>query len=384
MIINKQGLSLESLTNNLSNKIKKMQTTLGSGFSLKAEGVIDNIIVALAIMEYNLEQQMAYLIKQFDPKTADGEYQDALYERIALYRNDAVPTTFTLNITGTNNIGIAEESIEIKSSNGEVFMNANFEFDNNGEASVCFKSLVKKAVNISKSDEFTIVSKPAEVSTIDFSSIENISIGRNEESDSEFRARFYSTQARPAKCTRNAVLENLSKYTDGLKFISIHDSNSDENIPAGEIEIIAKPTVSDSEFGKIILDNVICGLDFIGDTSVDVPLSNGQTWEVKFQKAQETNVELNAVVKIKKGYYQNYVFKTVRENMIAYFEKQQYGLNAEVSATDFVIPIIETEGVEAVTEITIKQSDGETYSESIVIAKDNYPVLINNHIHLQI
>ena len=384
MIINETGVSMQTLSSILNKNIEQIQNNLGSDYTLRAEGVIDNIIVNLAILEYYLEQQAAYLIKQFDPKTADGEYQDALYERVGMYRYKAAPTTFSMHVTGEAETVITAGTLTIENLITKSFFynNSDINFNENGSANIEFESVVEEPISVTETDTFEIVQKPDTVYSIDFSSISNIVIGKNRESDAEFRARFYSKLSKPAKCTRNAILTNLSEYTDGLEFITVHDYNSDNSITAGAIKIIAKPVISDEEFCKAILDNVIGGISFVGNTTVNVPLSNGQSWAVSYQKAQEIAIQLNISVRIRRGYYQNAVLAKIPDSILSYFETQKYGLNSVIRATEFVAPVCETEGVEAVTQISIKTSDDVLYSDIVELSEDEYPTLSVTNVHI--
>ena len=384
MIINEQGLALNSITTILTKNIEEIQKNADSSFTLHPEGVIDNLITVLAIMEYCLEQQMAYMVKQFDPKTADGEYQDALYERIGLYRKYATPSSFTVFVTGEPFGLVSAGDITLKNlSDSSFYYNkTDFSFDENGLAAVGFESLEEAFVLVTTTDTFEIVSKPENVYSIDFSSIDNIIIGSDTESDAEFRARFYNELQKPEKCTRNAVLNNLSEYTGGLKFLTVHDNNSNDDVPAGNILIIAKPLVSDAEFCQHILDNVIGGIEFIGNTTVNVPLSNGQDWSVTFQKAAPAELEISAIVKIYSGYFQGHVSKEIFDNISKYLSSDKFGLNAVIRANELIIPFIQTDGVETVTEISVKKFGDEEYLSSVVLEPDEYPLLLKSNVHL--
>ena len=384
MLINETGVSMQTLSSILNKNIEQIRNNLGSDYTLRAEGVADNIIVILGILEYYLEQQTAYLIKQFDPKTADGEYQDALYERIGMYRYQAAPTTFSMQVTGEADTQIETGVITIENTvnNSFFYSNKNLNFNDNGIANVEFESIIEEPIIVTDTDMFNVVQKPDNVYSVDFSSISNIVTGKNSESDSEFRARFYSKLSKPAKCTRNAILTNLSAYTEGLEYLTVHDYNSDNSISAGAIKIIAKPVVSDAEFCKAILDNVIGGISFVGNTTVNVPLSNGQNWAVTYQKAQEVAIQLNISVRIRRGYYQNAVLAKIPDNILNYFETQKYGLNSAIRATEFVAPVCETEGVEAVTQISIKTSEDVQYSDIVELSEDEYPVLLVTNVHI--
>lgn len=384
MQIDNDGTKLSSVSGILTSNLEAIRKTLGSDFSIKPEGAIDNIITAIGLMERDLQQQLAYAIKQFDPETAEDEYQDYLYERVMLYRIAATPTTFVIAVSGEPLATVDKESVLIQESESQDFFfnKSEFVFDENGIAEVEFCAVLEGTVDVSKNSEFILVTKPEKVVNIDCLTIKDIKIGTNRESDNDFRERFHNLKSANRKCSRNAILDNLSVHTGGLEFVSVLDCNSDDDIPAGAIQITARPIVSDAEFCKHILDNVIAGVVFIGNTTVDVPLSNGQTWEVSFQKAEEVNIDLYIKTKLRSAYYEKSVFNRVRNNILAYLEKHIKGLKSTIWATEFIVPTLEVDGIDAVTEILIKRHDSTAYSGSVSLALDEYPKFAYENINL--
>lgn len=386
MQINKDGLLINNLSDMLSENTEKMRKTLGSDFYIKPEGAVDNILTTISLMEKDLQEQVVYLIKQFDPETAEGTYQDALYERLGLYRKKESATSFVMTISGEPGESIDIEEIYIQDTETkDFFYNASeVVFDENGQADVTFKSFIFDAIEVSQNAEYEIVTRPDVLTGIDKTSIREIEMGCRAESDLEFRERFHQIKTINQKCTRNAILENLSEYTGGLEYLSLHDCNSDEDVPAGRLLITARPIVSDEEFAKHILDNVIAGVDFLGNTTVAVPLSNGQFWDVSFQKALEVPVEFFIKTKIRSGYYENSVFNKVRNNILTYLESHIFGLKSSIWATEFIIPVLEVDGVDAVTEILIKRAEDSAYATSVNMAADEYPAFYDSNINLSL
>ena len=115
MKIDKNGYKLTSADNILTAMEKNLQKNFGSDFYIKPEGVIDNIAFAVAMMEIDLQNQIAFLAKQFDPETAEDIWQDALYQRIGLTRLAEKPTVFTKKIKGTVGYSGKSNTIFIKS-----------------------------------------------------------------------------------------------------------------------------------------------------------------------------------------------------------------------------------------------------------------------------
>lgn len=384
MEINSNGSSTNNFSQNLNENVEQMKTSLGSNFAIKAESVAANILTATSLMARDLEEQFAYLLKQFDPETAEEKFQDALYARLNLERIKYTPTTFKVTVSGVTGFSVGAEYFWLQdvSTNDLFFNSQEFVFDEDEQAEVVFEASRKGPVNVSKKTKFDILLEDENIFGIDFSTMREIQIGTYRESDSEFRKRFNAVMTSNKKSTRNAILANLSEKTGGRKFVSIYDCNSDSDIQEGCIQIIARPTVSDEEFGKLILDNVIAGINFLGNTTVDVPLSNGQTWEVKFQKATAVPVDLYIKTNLLQTYYENSIFHRVRNNILAYLETHVFGLKSPIWATEFIVPTLEVDGVSSVMEIQIKRHDDQTYTGSIFLARDEYPVFEYDNINL--
>lgn len=384
MKLDLNGVSMVTLQEYLAEKIDKVKSKLGSDFYIRPEGVIDNIIVALTFMEYFLLEQIMFLLKQFDPETAEREYQDNLYERVGIYRIKSTHTSFKKNILGIPNTVIPVNSVTIRQKiSGEEFTNAErVAINSSGEGEMLFNAVIEGNILVSPQDSFDVIESTEDFINLSEESAFDIVMGTEDETDSEFRNRFHNIKNNRAKCSRNAIIKNLSEYVEFPQYLNVTDRNTDNSINAGYILIIAKPIVSDLDFAKAILDNVLGGIRFLGDTTVSVPMSNGLSWQVKFQKAVDVEFNINAVVKIKQGHYQNNVFSNIRTQIMIYIQKRAYGLGSRIYATEFIVPILEADGVEAVTSVDIKKNTDLIYSDDIELARDEVPVFDDNGIFL--
>lgn len=125
MKIDEKGTELSTLNDILNAYELQLQSKYGSDFYIKPEGVIDNIASSAGFMEMSLQEQIAFLTKQFDPETAEDCWQDALYERIGVYRIEAEATIFTKKILGTPGYTAEVESVTIRQeSSGDEFVNS--------------------------------------------------------------------------------------------------------------------------------------------------------------------------------------------------------------------------------------------------------------------
>ena len=209
------------------------------------------------------------------------------------------------------------------------------------------------------------------------------SIGRERESDNEFRIRFRNSKALNAKATRNACLANLSKYVDNIAFLNIIDKNIDDTFDPGTIKIIVHHNTTDNIFASAILDTVAVGIQYLGDTSVTLTDTSGKNIVVKFQNADEIELSITAGVKVRKGYYANTVFNKAKENILKYIEERVFGLESIVYATEFIIPILETDGVEAVQSIKVKRTGIDVdYQDNVALTREQVPIFATERIVL--
>ncbi len=383
MNIDNTGLSLDPLKTKLSEKKENLKCIYGSDFNIKPEGVIDNFAVVIALLENKLEKNLVYLTKQFDPETAEGKYQDALYKRLGLIRIAAQPTTFFMNVAGTPLSSVCAGALTIRTTfSKEQFINSeDFTFDVSGCAVVNFQCEIEGAVSVSLTDSFEIVESPDEVAGLVSGSVSDIVTGSGQESDAAFRERFHNSKSVNARGSRNAVIKNLSQYVNNTAFLKIYDGNSDSSIPPGRVFIVAKHNTTDEVFARGIMDTVMYGVDFLGETSVTLTDKYGIEEEIRFQNAEDVPLDLSAALKIRSGYYNNTVFNNVRKKIISYIENRVFGLESTVYATEFIVPILEVDGVEAVTGIKVKRSSDMDYSESISVSRIEIPAFSENQMY---
>ena len=385
MQIDDQGFEMTDLDELLSDYQNELKTRYGNDFTIKPEGVIDNIAVSNCHLNMKLEEQIAFLLKQFDPETAEGEWQDALYERIGIYRLQPQKTTFNCKIQGTPSLVCQAGTITIRSKtdNNEFENAAEFTITEDGSAIVAFQCVAEGPVEVKNSDEFELISAPSGITAVTCGEDIHLILGQDEESDAEFRARFHNSKNYTVKATRNANLSNLSKYVDNIAFLKIIDKKSDNSFEPGDIKIIAHHNTTDEVFAKAIFDTVADGVKYLGDTAVTVYDSYEQPVVIRFQNASEIEVDIMAEVKVRNGYYANTVFNKARENILTYIKERVFGLASTVYATEFIIPILETEGIEAVRNIKVKRNglDAE-YQDNITLTREQIPIFAAGRIIL--
>ena len=385
MNIDNNGLEIDSLNNTLERYEEALKPKFGKDFFIHPEGIIDNIAASCSIMNMMLQEEIAKLAKEFDPETTSAEYQDALYERIGLYRLEGKKTTFSCKIHGTPNQEYSARTITIRSlSDKNEFTNqSDFTTDSDGTALVRFQCVVEGAITVKNTDKFNIIAAPNGIISMSLPEDIQLNTGREEESDIEFRERFKNAKTTNAKGTVNAVFNNLSKYVAHNSFLKLLDPNSGKKVPAGYIKIIAKPNTTDDIFAQAIMDNVTIRPLFMGNTEVIVYDNQNNPQKIKFQKATEVAIDIAAEIKIKSGYYSNTVANRAKENILEYLKEHVFGLGSTIYATEFIIPILETDGIEAVQNIKVRRNNtASEFLDNISLEEDEIPAFSTEKICL--
>ena len=75
-----------------------------------------NILEIVKDREGSIQDNLEYFSKQFNPETAQNIWQDALYERIGVFRLAQTYTRFSKEISGTPNSVIEKSSILIRNA----------------------------------------------------------------------------------------------------------------------------------------------------------------------------------------------------------------------------------------------------------------------------
>ena len=385
MIIDNNGLEIDSLANILDNYEEELKSKYGKDFFIHPEGVIDNIATVSGILNMHLQEQIAKLAKEFDPETTSDVWQDALYERIGVTRLVSQKSTFVLKVQGAANLVCSAGSMTIRSQtdNNEFENISEFTTDSDGVALVDFQCVIDGAIEVKPTDEFLIVTAPDGITSVSQSDDLQFSIGRERESDNEFRIRFRNSKALNAKATHNACLANLSKYVDNIAFLKIIDKKVDDTFEPGNVKVIAYHNTTDNIFAQAIYETIGMGINLLGDTEITVYDAYNQPVVIRFKNAEEIELSITAQVKVRSGYYANTVFNKAKENILKYIDERVFGLESIVYATEFIIPILETDGVEAVQSIKVKRTGmDEDYQDNVALTREQVPIFATERIVL--
>lgn len=356
MKIDAQGYTLDKLEDILSAVENSLRGKYGDDFYIEPKSVISNIFTSVAFQEMNLQEQIAFLIKQFDPEQAEDEFQDALYERLLVYRIKAEKTVVERTIVGIAGLSVAAGSITIrnKATLDEFINKDTVLIGEDGRVIADFECVLFGPIDLPENADIEVLSMPIGITGVETNENPKIDLGRNRETDEEFRVRFRKEKSKNAKATRNANYSNLGKYVDDISYLSIIDKKNENTLNPGEIKIIANHNTTDTIFANAIFETVADGIDTVGTSTFTVKDSSNQDVIINWINASFTQIAVSADLKIKQGFLFATVANNVKAAIIDYIENNRiYGLGQTVYANEFIIPTYKVDGVENITNLKV-------------------------------
>lgn len=367
MKIDAQGYTLDKLDDILSAFETFLRGKYGDKFYIEAKSVISNIFTTVAFQEMNLQEQIAYLIKQFDPEQAEGDFQDALYERLLVYREKGSKTVAERTILGTAGLSVDAGSMTIRNkATLDEFVNKDTVIiGQDGKVIADFECVLFGPIELPENAEIEVLSMPIGVSGIETGENPKVDLGRNRETDEEYRVKYRKEKSKNAKATRNANYSNLGKYVDDPNYLNIVDKKTDNSMNAGEVKIVANHNTTDTIFANAIFETVADGIDTVGTSTMTVKDNADEDVIINWINASFTQISINADLKIKTGFLFSSVVNAVKSAILEYIQNDRiYGLGETVYANEFIIPAYKVDGVENITNLQVGVYGSMTMGDS--------------------
>lgn len=390
MEINSTGIVKTDLTEYLGFWTTKLREVFGNNFVIRKEGVVDNIATTGSLTCMALEDVIAYLTKQMNPYTAEGEFQDALYALVGLTRNYASFTKVTRTIEGTANLTCPAGSIRFKNTaTDDIFeLNTQVTIGSNGKIEGSFTAIELGAIELESSANLEIIDAPEGVIGVYYTSGNVTSVGDDYEDDSEFRLRWIATNSiKPNTNTEGGLRSALLPICDNNPSnINLRQNRSTlvyDDLPLHSMNVVLKSAESDTTIAKTIFNNLVDGNMFglVGTTTVVVKDDENQDVTIKFTKASGVPIYFNIEVVLKPDFYLNQVMEEIQNAIINNFN---YQLGERIVANDFYQYVNQVNGVDYVTTLEIKTgASGDTYGQTIAMEYDEFGTVISDNINVE-
>ena len=339
------------------------------------------------------DSEVLYLAQQFDPRTAEGRFQDALGEIYFIKRKQAISSYATCTLTGRAGTQISAGALIQSTTDGTQWsLDQDVTIPVAGSITAQFTCLTAGAIDASSGTLTKIVTTVTGWDTV---TNDVDTVGSLEESQSAFEKRRYESVALNSRSTVNSVYANVAQC-DGV--IAVYAVDNKKNISVSIDGYTLTPHSifvsviggDNDDIALAIYNHLSAGCDYNGNTSVNVtdPYT-GAVETVIFYRPSTYDVYVKVQIQdngslpngygniIKDAVYNNF-YGLDTETVINGEYLLRIKMNDDIYSSRFT-PSILNAGIHNV--LTVQLSiDGNTWVNSLHIPITANPTLNKNNI----
>lgn len=342
------------------------------------------------------DSEVLYLAQQFDPRTAEGRFQNALAEIYFIKRKPAINSYAMCTINGRAGTQISAGAlIESEIDGTQWSLDQDVTIPTNETITAKFTCLTDGAISASSGTLTKIVTTVTGWDTVTNATA---IVGALEESQSAFEQRRQDSVSLNARSTVNAVYANVAQC-DGV--IAVYAVDNKKNI-AETIDNYSLTPHSifvsviggeNADIAKAIYDNLSAGCDYNGNTSVDITNEySGAVETVKFYRPDVFNIYVKVQIQNSASLqndYENIVKQAVYNNFYGLDSTKinnepllRLKMNDDLYSSRFT-PSILNAGITNVLTVQLSL-DGSTWVNNVHIPITANPTLDLNNIIIEV
>jgi hypothetical protein len=342
------------------------------------------------------DSEVLYLAQQFDPRTAEGRFQDALAEIYFIKRKSAINSYALCTLNGRAGTQISAGAlIESEIDGTQWSLDQDVTIPAEETITAQFTCLTEGAISASAGTLTKIVTT---VTGWDAVTNATATVGTLEESQSAFEQRRRESVALNARSTVNAVYANVSQC-DGV--IAVYAVDNKKNIS----ETIDNYTLTphsifvsviggeNADIAKAIYDNLSAGCDYNGNTNVDITNEySGAVETVKFYRPAQFDIYVKVSIQNNASLpddYENIIKQAVYNNFYGLDDLKinnepllRLKMNDDLYSSRFT-PSILNAGIANVLTVQLSL-DGSTWVNNVHIPITADPTLDQNNITIEV
>lgn len=342
------------------------------------------------------DSEVLYLAQQFDPRTAEGRFQDALAEIYFIKRKSAINSYALCTLNGRAGTQISAGAlIESEIDGTQWSLDEDVTIPAEETITAQFTCLTAGAISASAGTLTKIVTT---VTGWDAVTNATATVGSLEESQSAFEQRRRESVALNARSTVNAVYANVAQC-DGV--IAVYAVDNKKNI-AETIDNYSLTPHSifvsviggeNADIAKAIYDNLSAGCDYNGNTSVNITNEySGAVETVKFYRPTQFNIYVKVQIQNNASLpddYENIIKQAVYNNFYGLDDLKinnepllRLKMNDDLYSSRFT-PSILNAGIANVLTVQLSL-DGSTWVNNVHIPITANPTLDQSHITIEV
>lgn len=372
MEISSKGIIPADIEKYLAKWTKFLKGKYGQDFFIKPEGVIDNLAVGSTASSLDFESIIVKLVKEMNPYTAEDEWQDHLYSLIGLEREQSSFTVVQRTVQGTPDTTVAAGSVlfENELTKDQFKLIDDCQLDSNGVGVGSFKAEEMGAIDLISTAKCKIISAPASVKSIYYTTGNSIDIGKEYESNAEFRETWLQEQATAKANTEGGLKKILLPYCYGksnnIKIRMNRNLVKYEDVPLHSANIVVNSPYDDETIANVIFNKMVDGgFGLVGDIHQVVTDSEGVEEDIYFSRVRLVQTYWQVQVALKEDYELEQVITSVQNAIKNNFS---YSMGEPVIANRAIQYIDEIEAVDYVKDIKVS-TDNLTWTSVLELGE---------------
>lgn len=338
--------------------------------------------------------ELLYLANQFNPRVADGRWQDALGYIYFLTRKIDEPTVVTCRLTGLYGTAVPYGALARSEDGYTLICNRSVTIGSDGTAETTFRCSETGSIEIAANSVTTIVTAIPGWDAINNEAAG--ATGRERETRSEFEARRYASVAANAHGSVSSLYGTLADL-DGVLDVKVLENIGPDpavrygvKVPGHGVTVCVYGG-EDADIAEAIHNKKDAGCDTGGNTAVSHTAADrsGAVYDYLIMRPETVGFWVRVTLGSGTGITDSIV-RAVKEAVYADFLGQnehsgntRVGLASTVYASRFYCSVMEVEGVSNLLNVEIALADSPVdsdYSGMITINGDQMPVMSTDNV----
>ena len=342
------------------------------------------------------DSEVLYLAQQFDPRTSEGRFQDALAEIYFIKRKSAINSYAICTLNGRSGTQISAGAlIESEIDGTQWSLDQDVTIPAEGTITAQFTCLTEGAISASAGTLTKIVTTVTGWDTVTNATA---IVGSLEESQSALEKRRYDSVALNARSTTDAVFANVSQCDEVIAvYVIDNKTNVYKTIDGYTLTphsiFVCVIGGADQNIAKAIYEHLSAGCDYNGNTVIPITDEyTGAVEQVKFYRPANYNIYIKVQIQDNNSLpndYKNIIKQAVYNNFYGLDDIKinnepllRIKMNDDIYSSRFT-PSILNVGIANVLTVQIS-TDGSTWVNNLHMPITANPTLDQNNITIEV
>ena len=350
----------------LKDKIQRAKELFGEDIDTSDLTPLGKFIRINAYDQALAEEEIEAVYYARFPDSASGQSLDRLLVFAGLTRNPAEAACYSVKVTGTAGYTVPIGFLVGTDTDLTFYSAQAAEIGSDGTCiiPVCCTT-AGTAGNVSAGAINKVVNPDVNITSAE--GVECLTVGKDEESDTDLRVRFKAAVRGSGSCNEDAIRAALLRIPT-VQYAAVitnsEDTEDSDGRPPHSFQCyVLGGSGHEQEIAETIFDKKPIGIKTVGDISVPITDASGNEQTIKYSTAQ--NIQVAVKIKVKTGNtYQSDGASKIQQNVKSYIDG--LGIGNSLVLSSIYGHIYSVTGVKEVTSLELSTDGGTSYSTANV------------------